>query len=697
VIARFAALTCVSVALVAAQDQPPRPTFRTGANYVRVDVYPTKDGGPVLDLSKDDFEILEERAPQKIDQFEHIVIRAAGPQESRIEPNNPRDMRSMLETGRARVFVLFLDTYHVDVIGSHNIRKPLVDALDRVIGPEDLVGVMTPEMSPTDIAFARKTTTIDGFLTKYWYWGEHDKMVLPDPQDQEYGICYPDVTPADPCVDQNGIAAAMIDRRHEKLTLDALQDLVRFLRGVREERKAVLAVSDGWLLYRPDTSVARPLRCHNSPGQSPPGIDPRTGKPTATEPNGSHEARCGADRVHLALLEDDREFREILDQANAANTSFYPIDPRGLADFDMPIEQQGLFGAPARTPTFSPRGDGPMLKNRLTSLRKLADATDGFAILTSKDLAAGLKRVVDDLSSYYLLGYYSTGMLDGRFHSITVRVKRPGVQVRARRGFLAATPGAANAAKATAAASVAPAKIDAELAAVAAAVAPLAGYSRELPLRVQAAAGWKPGEPPASTVWIEGELGAGPEFADMWKGGAIATIELAPPDGPSLASARATIAAGSRAFRVALTPSPPLVPGDYIVRVQARSTNATVPTRDTMHVTVPPQPQASGAIWIRRGPMTAGRDVPTADLRFRRIEQAKVEILTLAADAGPARLLDQTGKALPVPVTTAVRNDADGSRWLTGQLSLAPLGPGSYVIELSEGSRRMLAAFRVVP
>ena len=35
-------------------------------------------------------------------------------------------------------------------------------------------------------------------------------------------------------------------------------------------------------------------------------------------------------------------------QANAANTSFYPIDPRGLADFDMPIDRQGLFGVPAR-------------------------------------------------------------------------------------------------------------------------------------------------------------------------------------------------------------------------------------------------------------------------------------------------------------------------------------------------------------
>ena len=76
-----------------------------------------------------------------------------------------------------------------------------------------------------------------------------------------------------------------------------------------------------------------------------------------------------------------------------------------------------------------------MLEARLTSLRTLAEATDGLAIVDSNNLAGGLKRVVDDLSSYYLLGYYSIGKLDGKFHSIAVRVKRPGVQVRARRGF----------------------------------------------------------------------------------------------------------------------------------------------------------------------------------------------------------------------------------------------------------------------
>jgi hypothetical protein len=49
----------------------------------------------------------------------------------------------------------------------------------------------------------------------------------------------------------------MIDRRHEKLALDALQDLVRYLRGVREERKAILAITNGWLRYRPNNGLLR--------------------------------------------------------------------------------------------------------------------------------------------------------------------------------------------------------------------------------------------------------------------------------------------------------------------------------------------------------------------------------------------------------------------------------------------------------
>src|SRR5438093_13602820 len=88
--------------------QPPaQPTFRTEANYVRVDVYPTKDGAPVTDLSQEDFEVVENGVPQKIEQFEHVVIRAAGAQETRVEPNTVAESRAMGENRRARMLVPF--------------------------------------------------------------------------------------------------------------------------------------------------------------------------------------------------------------------------------------------------------------------------------------------------------------------------------------------------------------------------------------------------------------------------------------------------------------------------------------------------------------------------------------------------------------------------------------------------------------
>ena len=47
----------------------------------------------------------------------------------------------------------------------------------------------------------------------------------------------------------------MIRRKRERATLEALEDLVRYLQAIREERKAILAVSEGWLLYREDRDM----------------------------------------------------------------------------------------------------------------------------------------------------------------------------------------------------------------------------------------------------------------------------------------------------------------------------------------------------------------------------------------------------------------------------------------------------------
>ncbi|MGH9885652.1 MAG: hypothetical protein ACREBE_09000, partial [bacterium] len=99
---------------------PAQPTFRTEANYVRVDVYPTnRDGTPVTDLRQEDFEIVEVGAPQKIEQFERVLIQGNLPQEMRREPNSIEAGRQAAQNPRARVFIIFLDVNHVDVVGSH--------------------------------------------------------------------------------------------------------------------------------------------------------------------------------------------------------------------------------------------------------------------------------------------------------------------------------------------------------------------------------------------------------------------------------------------------------------------------------------------------------------------------------------------------------------------------------------------------
>src|SRR3954469_24373971 len=106
----------------------------------------------------------------------------------------------------------------------------------------------------------------------------------------------------------------MIKRHKEKTTLDALHDLVTYLRGVREERKAVLAVTDGWRLFQPHEPLARKVTCEVPIPQV--GVAPRTGRLTRRTPtngfNGPSPDSCEPDRMALAYLDDDSSFRQLL-------------------------------------------------------------------------------------------------------------------------------------------------------------------------------------------------------------------------------------------------------------------------------------------------------------------------------------------------------------------------------------------------
>ena len=137
------------------QPQPP-PRFRTEANYVRVDVYPTQGGRPVQDLRSEDFEILENGARQSIQAFEHVVISPAGPQNLRVEPNSVQSAEQMAANPRNRVFVIFIDISHVAADSGYRDHRAGHPLMDRMMGPDDLVAIMTAQMSAADITFAAR-------------------------------------------------------------------------------------------------------------------------------------------------------------------------------------------------------------------------------------------------------------------------------------------------------------------------------------------------------------------------------------------------------------------------------------------------------------------------------------------------------------------------------------------------------------
>ncbi|HXT33316.1 MAG TPA: hypothetical protein VN716_28645, partial [Vicinamibacterales bacterium] len=223
--------------------QPPR--FRTEANFIRVDAYATKGDVPVQDLAAADFELTEDNTPQKIETFEHVVVRSGGPQDELVEPASVTAANQLAADPHRRVFVVYLDNQQVSLEGSYRIKEPLIDLMQRIMGPDDLVGVMTPEMSPSQITFGRRTKVIEQGLRDNWYWGRRDTIV-PDQREQLYEACYPPANSKDTIPSQR--AKQMAIRRRERMVLDSLYDLVRHMGAIREGRTAVITVTDGWAL-----------------------------------------------------------------------------------------------------------------------------------------------------------------------------------------------------------------------------------------------------------------------------------------------------------------------------------------------------------------------------------------------------------------------------------------------------------------
>ena len=386
----------------AAAQQPERSTqgpIRTGINYVRVDAIVTdRQGNPVLDLKPEEFLITEDNKPQKIESFSVVKIDAT----TQMDAPLPTQIRTQSDEEReaarpdVRLFVLLLDDYHVRRGNDMSVRKPIIDFIQNQLAPLDMVAIMYPLTPVTDLHFTRDR---QGLISAVEHFEGRKFDYTPRNEFEEKYAYYP---------------AATVEKIRNDVTMGALKGAAVRLGGLREGRKSIIFVSEGF------TSTLPPQL--NDPVAAMPRLgNPARGNPSVQGPGDTVEFFNQAD-----LLSD---MREVFDTANRQNTSIYAVDPRGLAAFEYGVnEAVGL------------QSDLKGLNATLDSLRILADNTDGRAIVNRNDLAVGMKQIIKDASGYYLIGYNSTqAPTDGKFHEIKVRVTRRGVDVRARKGYWAYT------------------------------------------------------------------------------------------------------------------------------------------------------------------------------------------------------------------------------------------------------------------
>jgi VWFA-related protein len=662
----------VSVISAGARQQPPanttpdapsttnQPTFRAGINFVRVDAIVTdKQGNPVGDLKATDFEVLEDGKPQTIEQFRFVRVDGSAPPETQGRIRTRADEERAAANDDARIFVFFLDDYHVRLGNSMAARKPLIDFVQTSLGPNDLVALMYP-LTPLDaVTLTRDHQMIARAIERFE--GRKFNYEPKFPQEQRYAL-YP---------------AETVERIRRQVSLSALEGLSVKLGALREGRKAVIVVSEGY------TAVLPPqLR---DPVASMPGM----GNPNRRNPLAGDNSVIEDRAEFTGQIDVQQEMQEVFNAANRSNTALYTVDPRGLATGEFDIsENVGMQRSNAS------------LRQTQDTLRVLADETDGRAFVNRNDFGKAMKQIVADSSAYYLLGYNSSlAPQDGKFHEIKVRVKRSGTDVRARKGYWALTAAdAARVTTSTAAKAGPPPAVNRALSSLAEpsrgrVVRTWVGTARGENGRTRVTFVWEPIPPQpgvrrdqATSVSV---IAASPDGETYFRGDVPGTAGT---DGQAARQATFDVPPGRLQLRLGVNGSNgPLDADDREVVVPDLTTTEVAFATPRVYVAR----TARDFQLIRTGESV----LPTASREFRRTERLVLKIDTYgpgdAVVTVASRLLNKQGsKMADIPATSAA-----GQPHLI-DLPLSAFAPGEYLLELTataEGHQPVteLIAFRV--
>ncbi len=375
-------------------------------NVVNVDVYVSDKKGRVTGLARKDFEIFEDGRPMAITNFlaveagQTVGAAAAEPEVAEGEKGAPKlppgyEPPPIPEDQKLRLIV-YIDNYNLKPFDRNRVMRSLRVFLDQKLRHGDQVMLVSYDRDlhvrqtfTTDVALVNAQLLAIEKISAQGVHQENDRREIMKNID--------DATSGSQAMSfARGYAGAAFN--DISFTVDALKNLVTSLAGM-SGRKAIVYVCDGLPMI-----VGEDIFYY---------VQNKFGNSIISEDS---------------EFDVSRRFEELTSQANANRVTFYTIDAGGLRTYASSSAENAGPGQGVYI-------DSINISNMQAPLQMMAEKTGGTYVINANDVGPQLDKIADDFKTFYSLGYTPPHSGDGRFHKITVKVKRKGVDVRFREGY----------------------------------------------------------------------------------------------------------------------------------------------------------------------------------------------------------------------------------------------------------------------
>jgi VWFA-related protein len=397
--AKLVGVVLAALALAAGRQQPAQPTFRVAIDLVTLDAIPRDDRGQfVSNLGVQDFEVYEDGIRQQIASL--VLVHGGRVFNVRTAPPPPTAEGIVLPPARptahaGRIFIILVDDLHLNAHDTPYVRDLMKKIASTLVHEGDLFAVVSTGPSAVEVPLTYDRGALQAAISKVRGSGLElqDLFARPD-----------------------GALGPSDVRQRAHAAFSTAYTLLESLDNVKQRRKVMLLISNG---YDFDPfPLGRQGKDEVFGGRFGTPYDSERGELLLARPfSPLGPYKFGDADLVMAL-------HGLAAAANRANVTVYPIDPRGLA----PVVSAGQQVDQNELKSF--------IRKTQSSLRTVAEATGGTAVVNENDFAAALKVIDAATSDYYILGYYSSNDdATKRARQVEVKVRRDNVKVWSRPGY----------------------------------------------------------------------------------------------------------------------------------------------------------------------------------------------------------------------------------------------------------------------